>query len=517
MRTTVGLDGRSLTPAGVAAIARDGATGHLTAAARARNARARVAVEAHLAAGAPLYGATTGVGPFLRRHVEPEERAAHQLALLRSHAAGGGAWLEPELVRAAMAVRLNQLGAGGAGVGDGLLDALQAALDAGLVPAVRELGSLGTGDITALAEIALALLGEGEVWQRGARVPAADALRAAGLRPPALEGRDAIAFLSSNAVTVASAALAAVGVREALDATLAVAALSFLAADGDRDVLDPRVHAGRPHAGQQEVAERMRALLARELPGAGPAPATVHDPFAFRVQSQVDGAVLDALAALERVVGTEANAAAENAVVADGPGGAALLASGNFHLGAVALALDGLRVALAQSASLVAARCSALLDPAVTGLPAGLAERAVQSGAMILEYPAHAAAADVRWLAAPLAAQTASVAGGIESHACFAGLAAARTREASGRQLDTVAVELVLAVRALRLRGRHPRAGPAGRTFAAAAEVLPDAMDDRPLTGDLAAARRLVAAGAPGSRRVSRGPSRRPPIAVAAS
>ena len=506
MRATVRLDGRGLEPSSVAAVARGRVPVTITPAGRERNAAARAAVDAHLAAGAPLYGATTGVGPFVRRAVAG---ADHQLRLLRSHASGGGAALAPELVRAAMVVRANQLAAGGAGVDEELLDALLAALNAGVTPVAHELGSLGTGDITVLAEIAVALLGEGEATYRGRRLPAAAALSAAGLAPPALGARDGIAFMSSNAATVGHAALAAVDARRALDGALSVAVLSFAAVDADRDVLDARVHEARALPGQVSVAARVREAL-----GARPAPRpheragrAVHDPFAFRVQPQVDGAAQDALEALERVLAVELNAAPENALAV--PGDDVALSSGNFHVAGLALALDGLRAALAQSASLVAARCSALLDAAVTGLAPALAERATDSGAMILEYPAHAAAADVRWLAAPVTAQTAVVGAGLEAHASFAAHAARRTQEAVGRHLDAVAVELVLATRALRLRGRPPAAEVAAATFAVACEQLPARMADRPLSADVAAARALLAAaGLPAAGRQAAAPTR---------
>jgi histidine ammonia-lyase len=515
MRAAVRLEGRGLAPETVAAVARGRVGGpvSITPAGRERNAAARGAVEAHLAAGAPLYGATTGVGPFVRRAVTG---ADHQLRLLRSHASGGGAALAPELVRAAMVVRANQLAAGGAGVGDELLDALVAALNAGVTPVAHELGALGTGDITVLAEIAVALLGEGEATYRGRRLPASAALSAAGLAPPELGARDGIAFMSSNAAVVGHAALAAVDARRALDGALTVAALSFAAVDADRDVLDARVHAARALPGQVSVAERVRTALGDTAPTHPPPAAphpheragrAVHDPFAFRVQPQVDGAAHDALDALERVLAVELNAAAENALAV--PGDDVALSSGNFHLAGLALALDGLRAALAQSASLVAARCSALLDAAVTGLAPALAGRASDSGAMILEYPAHAAAADARWLAAPMTAQTAVVGAGLEAHASFAAHAARRTEEAVGRHLDAVAVELVLATRALRLRGRPPAAEVAAAAFAVAAEQLPAGMTDRPLSADVAAARALLAAaGLPVAGRQASAPTR---------
>jgi histidine ammonia-lyase len=477
------LDGATLTADAVTRIARDRIPVELAPIARERNEAARRAVAAVLARGEPLYGANTGVGPLRTHRVDAADQADHQLALLRSHACGAGRPLPAELVRAAMATRANQLGAGGAGVSDELLGGLVAALNADVIPVTRELGSLGTGDLTALADIALALVGEGE---------AGEALRAAGLPAAQLGPRDGLAFMSSNAVSVAHAALLVSDTRALLDAWLTVAALSFEAAAADVVVLDPRIHSGRHLPGQVAVAARMRELLAgverraREHPAAH-----VQDPYPFRALPQVDGVVHEALTALDRVVMHELNFAGENALVVAVDGVA--LANGNPHAAVLANAIDGLRTALAQSAALIAARVSTLLDTSLTGLPAFLAlDPGPESGALILEYTAHSAAAEVRSLVTPVAAQSVSVARGVESHASLAPIAARRAHEALDALRVLVAVELVAAVRALRLAGHTPTGAGTRALYTRAAGVLSDDMRDRPLAPDIELARRLI-------------------------
>jgi histidine ammonia-lyase len=487
----VTLDGRSLTSAAVSAVAREEAPVVLAADARARNAAAAEVVTALIARGTPVYGATTGVGPFRSRAVSAADRSDHQLRLLRSHAAGGGRPLSPSLVRAAMAVRANQFGAGGGGVSDELLDALIDALNAGVVPFARELGSLGTGDITVLAEIALALLGEGRAWRGPESLPADVALADAGVAPARLGVRDGLAFMCSSAATIGHAALIAVDADRLLRDALTVAALSFLAAGADPVVLDHRVHAARPHPGQVAVAARMRELLGAEFARRDSETGPVHDPYPFRALAQVDGAARDALSGLELVLAVELNAANENALV--DPDAAAVLPNANFHAAPLALALDRLRAALAQWSALVAARVSALLDPGLMGLPPALSPRpGPHSGALALEYTAHAAAADVRSLAAPVATQTATVGGGMESHASFAPLAARRAEDAVESAAVVVATELVVAFRALRMRGPIPVEGEVGELLAAASERLAPELGDRALGDDVEAARRLM-------------------------
>jgi histidine ammonia-lyase len=490
MRDVV-LDGRTLTPAEVVALARGRAVARMSAAARERNAAAARLVGRLLDSGELLYGTSTGVGVLRSEPSALEDPGEHQWRLMRSHAGGGGAPLTVEVVRAAMAVRANQIGAGGAGIGDALLDGLLGALRAGVTPFARELGSLGTGDLTVLAEIGVALGGEGQCWVGDDVVPAAEALAAHGLVPVTYGPRDGIGFMSSNAVSIGQAALVFHDASRLLDSALAVAALSYEAANADLAVLDPRVHAVRPHHGQVEVARRLRELLGdfepRERPPQGP----VHDSFVFRCVPQVEGTLLDALERLESVLAIELNVAGENALMLPRDGVA--LPNGNFHAGVLTLALDALRGAMAQSASLVAARVGALLDPDVTGLAPQLArDPGPDSGAMILEYTAHAAAAEVRSLAATAASQTTSVQSGIESHANFAGHSSRRTSDALGRMAVAVSAELVLAVRALRQRGDRPRGAGVGALFDAADARLDPDMADRPLSGDLEAARLLL-------------------------
>src|ERR1700753_3654659 len=170
------LDGATLTPRKLALIAREGAVARLADDARAANDAARTALAAFLQRGGQLYGVTTGVGALRGYRVPDDQREQYSMSLLRSHACGAGMPLPAQVVRAAMATRATQIGAGGAGVASELLDALIGALNAGLSPFTRELGSLGTGDLTNLADIALALVGEGEVWRGGELLDAGTAL-----------------------------------------------------------------------------------------------------------------------------------------------------------------------------------------------------------------------------------------------------------------------------------------------------------------------------------------------------
>lgn len=488
------LDGETLTPPAVAAVARGGKAVALAPAARARNADARATLEALLERGEDVYGATTGVGALRDRQIDSADREQLQWNLLRSHAVDAGPPLPAEVVRAAMVVRANQLGAGGAGVAEELLDALVRALNEGRVPRVRQFGSLGTGDLAGLAQIALTLLGDGGSSNDQGTIR--------------LGLRDAVGFTSSNAITIGRAALIAVDLAALHDCWLSVAALSFEAAAADPVVLDERVHAASRGGGQYAVAARMRRLLS----GAGAGTASdadmsvvasggqvavmqlVQDPYPFRVLPQVDGVAADAVQSLHAVLERELNVRGENALIADKQA----WPNGNFHGAALAAALDALRAAVAQSASLIAARISCLLDPRLTGLPSFLAaEPGLQSGMMMLEYTGQSAAAEARALAVPMAAQAVGASLGVESHASLAATSARYAAEQLDAVRVLVATELVVAMRALELSRRVPRGAGTSRLFALARERLPVGLEDRRFSEDVEAAVRLVASWVP--------------------
>jgi histidine ammonia-lyase len=471
------LDGESLTCGDVAAIGRRTATVAVDRAGRER-AAAAAEVARRATAGTGSYGRTTGVGANRGLAVEPGDVHAHGLRLIRSHATSGGPLLSPEVGVAMLAVRANQIAAGGSGVDPGVLAVLADGVNRGLRPPARRYGAIGTADLTALAVTALCLLGERD-W-----LPEQDdQLRFA------LDGTDALAFLSSNAATLAEAAMACHDLAQLLKASIVIAALSHLAVSASAEPYAEAVQQARPQPGQQDVAAMLRRLLAGEPRAPSP---RIQDPYGYRVLPQVHGAALAALSLADATVTREVNGSAENPLV--DVAGQTVWHNGNFHAGHVALALDAARAALYQAAALSAARLSSLMDPQLTGLTAFLAgDPSPSSGALILEYVAQSALADIRRLAGPVALGSAVLSLGVEEHAGFATQAAWSATELVGAYRTVLGCELLASVRALRLRG----ISPAGRALAAAFGLLASAlsadMADRPLDADLAAAEGLLA------------------------
>ncbi|MER5342116.1 aromatic amino acid ammonia-lyase [Streptomyces mirabilis] len=481
-----------------------------------------------IAATGRVYGRSTGVGANRNEDVPTEAAAEHGLRLLRSHAGAIGEELPARQVRAMLAVRANQLLAGGAGLRPTVVTALCEALETGAYPVVNEFGSVGTGDIAALAQLGLALVGE-HPWrgpEQGVppqvQAPSAQAQVQApsvqsqgpsplglgervtsfgeevssvgrGLppEPQPLDNNDALALISSNALTLGQSALALHELRGLIEATQVVAALSLLAVDGSHEAYAAPVHAARPHKGSAEVARRMRELIGaadRPTPPLG----RIQDPYGFRCVPQIHGPAQDAADALEGVLVIEINAAAENPLIS--PEDMAAYHHGGFYQAQLALALDHFRLAVTQVARLSTSRLSTLNEPAYTRLRPFLADHEpASSGVMILEYAAAAALGDLRAFSAPASLGHAVLSRGVEEQASFASLAARQTLRACGAYRLVVGCELVSAVRALRQRDLRPDPElPVGRAMELAESVLGLDQTDRPLTDDVTAAAALL-------------------------
>lgn len=433
-----------------------------------------------IAAWGRVYGRSTGVGANRSEDVPTEAAADHGLRLLRSHAGAIGDELPEREVRAMLAVRANQLLAGGAGLRPTVVTALCEALEAGAYPAVNEHGSVGTGDIAPLSQMGLALAGE-HPW-RGKGTPP---------KPQPLDNNDALALISSNALTLGQAALALHELRDLLAATDLVAALSLLAVDGSYEAYALPVHESRRHKGSFDVAARMRAILGADDHPTPPL-GRIQDPYGFRCVPQIHGPALDAADALEDVLTVEINAAAENPLISYTE--MAAYHHGGFYMAQLALALDHFRLAISQVARLSTSRLSTLNEPNFTRLRPFLADgEPASSGVMILEYAAGGALADLRAFSAPASLGHAVLSRGVEEQASFASLAARQTLRACAAFRQVVGCELVAAVRALRLRDLHPDAElPVGRAFELATRELPDDVADRPLTADVERAATLL-------------------------
>lgn len=491
----VTLTGRDLTLAQIVAVARDKAPVALAPAARDAVAECWLYLEELVARGHPIYGLTTGVGALDGRPVRAEDNVEQQTNLLRSHAAGVGAPMPAEAVRAMMLVRANVLASGLTGVQPATLDALLAMLNRDLVPEVPARGSVGAcGDLAPLAHMALPLAGEGWAWFEGARLAGAEAMERAGIAPPELKGRDGLALINGTEQTTGIGALAIADAERLLVAAEAAAAMSLEALGAVSDSFDERTALAKPHPGQIAVSERLRQLTEGSQSVRPPRPDRLRDGLSLRCIPQVLGASRDALALARQVLKIEINAANDNPLfgVADGW---VTSNSGNFHGQRIGEALDFLAMSLTSAAVMSERRSARLVDVHHNGLTAFLihpdAAEGLNSGMMIAQYTAASLIAELRKSAAPATIQSVPTCANTEDHVPMSSIAARHAAWVVDTAEAVVAIELLLAAQALDIGGVSP-GRRVGACHAAIRRLVPPMVRDRVIAADLAAIEGLI-------------------------
>lgn len=499
MAGSVLMTGSDLDPPGVLAVARNRAGVQIADAAAGRIRAARQALLTASAAGAPIYGVSTGLGPRVVEEVTGASGSEFSLRTVRGRATAVGEPLPVEVVRAAMTVRLNGLCAGGAGAGLPVAEGLARMLNAGVHPLIPRSGSVGAADLCLLAHIGLALIGEGEAQLGDERMPAALALERAGLAPVPLEARDGLAICSSSALTTGAAALALLDAEAVLEAAQISAALAMEALRASLSPIDARVVAARPAPGQAWSADGLRRLLDGGALTETGAARRLQDPLSFRCASQVHGALRFALDQLVVALGPELNGAADNPLVlADG----GVVSTGNFHVPALALALDAAAIGMAQVAAPLVERSARLRSERVSGLPTNLVSSdPTRSGLAPLAKTAQALLLEIRHAAAPLAPLSMVGGDGIEDDCTGAAQSALRLGGQLVRLRRLVAIELIMAAQALELRDPVALGAGTEAAYLVTRELVSPVDEDRPLGVDV---ERLAEAGLTGGELLQR-------------
>jgi len=461
---TVVLTGSALTLDELVRVARDGVAVALAPDVEKRMARARRTVEAALARGDQVYGLTTGVGVLKRVPLAAGELARFNRRLFENHRVAQGAPLAADVVRATMVRLANGFAAGHAGVRPVLAQRLVEALNGGVCPVVRRLGSLGESDLAPLADLAAGLFGDCEL--------------AAG---------EGLALINNSAFSTAAAALAMHDARRLLDAAGAAGALSLEAFAANLSILHPAVVAARSDEGLAITVGRLRRLLDGSYLWRAGAARNLQDPLTFRSLPAVHGACHDALAYAGRRLAVELNAAQGNPLVV--PDEERLISVANFEVLALAAALDLARVSLAPLLTGADERAVKLLETPWSGLPTGLAVApgTAESGLSVYAIAGEAMTAEARLLAQPVSFEIASssAAEGIEDRATMLPLGARRLADMTGLGERIVALELLVAAQAVELRGSGPLGRGTRRVFEAVRERAPFVGDGDPLPQSL--------------------------------
>ncbi|WP_353115115.1 histidine ammonia-lyase [Microbacterium sp.] len=489
-----------LSPADVVAIARHHAPVVIDADALLRVAASRRVIDDMAADPVPHYGVSTGFGALATTFIAPERRRQLQVSLIRSHAAGTGAEVEIEVVRALQLLRLQTLASGRTGVRPVVVETYAAMLNAGITPLVREYGSLGcSGDLAPLAHVALAAMGEGDVRDSsGALVPASDALAAGGIAPLVLEEKEGLALINGTDGMLGMLLLALHDLETLVTTADLAAAMSIESQLGTDAVFAADLMALRPQLGQAVSAANLRSFLGDSPMVAshkGPDDGRVQDAYSLRCSPQVHGAARDTMAHAATIAERELSAVVDNPVVTvDGR----IESNGNFHGAPVAAVLDFLAISVADVASVSERRTDRALDPARShGLPPFLAsEVGVDSGLMIAQYAAAGIVSELKRLAVPASVDSIPSSAMQEDHVSMGWAAARKLRRGIDGLARVLAIEILTGARALDLRAPLV-AGPAtGAVRDLVRTVAGGPGPDRFLSPEMEAVTALVKTGA---------------------
>lgn len=472
------LDGAPLDFAALSRIGRAEATVTVAPESMARVARGRAEIEAAIAAGVPVYGATTGVGAMKDVEMGAEDLERFNAGLVRAHHFGTGEPFPIEVVRAAIAIRVNTALGGRVGCSPTLVQAFVDLLNTDVTPVVRRTGSIGCADIGLMGQIGAVLIGAGEAFHAGRRLPADAALAAAGLTPIRLAPKDGLAAVSVNAVGYAAAARAA---RHAAAAVRVSLATGFAAAAAMGAAPDPWIAA--VHVGTRREAE-IGAWLADASAGSNiPVASHVQDPLSLRMIAQVFAVAFDTLIRAGRTLSDATGRPDDNPVVVNGR----VLTSGGSLPLAVTMDMQAAALALAHTARNAFNRCVLIGNGRRRALPVNLVPPAAAlTGLGPIVKLAGELFSRVLSLAQPISAQSLVVAAGLEDESAFLPLVVERFERQIAAVRRLSALEALLAAQAMDLMGDAPE-GVAELIRTVTREHAAFYTEDRPLSADVEA------------------------------
>ena len=500
------LDGQPLTLAEIEAVSLAACPVAVAPAALARMAQSRSLIEEILAAGQTVYGVNTGFGKLSDVRVPPDKLAQLQTNLVRSHAGGVGQSLSEAESRAMMLLRANVLAKGFSGCRPELVELLVALLNAGVHPVIPEKGSVGaSGDLAPLAHLALVVIGEGEAFYKGERLPGGEAMRRAGVAPIVLAAKEGLALLNGTQAMTAVGALAVARARRLAQLADLAGAMSLESLKGTPDAFDPRIQEVRPHAGQiRSAAHLVELLAASEIREAHREhDSRVQDAYCLRCMPQVHGAVWDALEHVRGILEIESGSATDNPLVfptnsSNSQSDGVVLSGGNFHGAPLAYAFDYAAIVLTDLASITERRIDRLLNTDINeGLPAFLSpDPGLSSGFLIAQIVAAALINECQVLAHPSSTGSIPTDGGKEDHVSMGMTGALKLRQIVENVERVVAIELMCAVQALEFRRPLKASREVERAHAAVRAIVPRLEQDRTLAPEIEALAAAVRAGA---------------------
>jgi histidine ammonia-lyase len=497
------INGNDLTLEAVREVAAERRPVLLSADAREAVDRARAVVDEIVASNKLAYAITTGVGKLSDVRIVGDQIRELQVNLVRSHAAGVGEPLSAAETRAMMLLRANSLAKGYSGVRGIVIDTLCEMLNRGVTPFVPSQGSVGaSGDLAPLAHLALALLGEGEcVDAAGARIPSADALKRAQVKPLVLEAKESISLINGTQGMLAVGTLALLAAETLVDSADVLGGLCCDALQGTDAAFDERIHKARPHSGQMKTAANLRKMLeGSQIRESHRECGRVQDAYSLRCIPQVHGAVRDTLAHCREVFEIEANSAVDNPLVfiTDAKNFVGdVISGGNFHGEPLAFALDFLGIALSALAGISERRIERLVNPALSeGLPPFLAQGAgLNSGFMMAQVTAAALVSENKVLAHPASVDSITTSGNKEDYVSMGMTAALKLKRIVENTRNVLAIEAMAVAQAIDFLAPLKTSKRGQAAHAAIRSVCPTVDKDRVMYKDFARLAELIASG----------------------
>ncbi len=467
----------------------------LAESARASMLKSRSYIEGRIAQGEVMYGVNTGFGAFSSVRISDSEIEELQRNLIRSHSAGVGTPFSKEESRAIMYLRANALARGHSGIRPAVVEKILEFLNLDIIPVIPSQGSVGaSGDLAPLSHLALALIGEGEVWDENGKVIEIDQLLIRrNLQPLVLQAKEGLSMINGCQVMTAVGMLGAYDARRFLWMTDLAGAMSLEALRGSRKAFDPLIAPTRPHPGEAKTARNLLRLM-----GATSGIAESHencnkvqDAYSLRCMPAVHGAAKDSLGYVWRVLETEANSSTDNPLVFADEN--KVLSCGNFHGEPVAFALDFAAISTSAVANISECRIQKLINPAMSDLPAFLTSQGgLNSGLMIVQVAAASLVSENKILAHPASVDSIPTSADKEDHVSMGTIAARKFVQILRNSENVVAMEMLAAAQAIDLLNPHKPAAAVLAAHEKIRQVIPYAAKDRVFSKDITKLRELI-------------------------
>lgn len=491
------LDGHSLTLSDIEMVSRSGVKVKLSKDAKEMIKKSRTWVEKAVHDGKIMYGITTGFGAFKNKAIDESQTAELQLNLIRSHASGVGEAFPEDVCRAIILLRANSLASGYSGVRLLLVEKLLELLNKNIYPYIPSQGSVGSsGDLAPLCHMALVLLGEGECFEDGVRVPSVQVLKKKNIEPIVLSSKEGLGLSNGTNVQTAILALATYDAKILIESADVISALSVEVLMGSNTPFRKEISFIRGQMGQIECAKNIWTILKDSpLIASHKNCDRVQDAYSLRCIPQVHGAVRDTYKHVESIVSRELNAVTDNPLIFTNKN--IFYSGGNFHGEPIAIASDILKIAICELGSISERRTAKMIDTATNeGLPAFLISTklgGVHSGLMIPQYAAAALVSENKVLAHPASVDSIPTSANQEDHVSMGTIAARQVAMIVDNVRNVLAIELLNNTQAYEFRKDiAPLSKTTGALYDKVRKLVPAITADRQFSLDIAVLAEII-------------------------